>query len=104
MENEVLVEKSSSSGSSVGDNEPDISYSSGQPLFVRIDSTKPDAGYIVSSSSSAFNSNAGTDGTFGTGGGANISMNQGGASGARRCNTNAGGDGFVAITVVEIEI
>ena len=100
--NTTVVEGTGVGGA--GTPEVDTSYFGGQPLFVRIDNPKPDGGSLVSTSSGAFNVTAGDDGVFGTGGGANLCLGTGSATGARRVTTNAGGAGFVLVTVVDIQL
>lgn len=100
--NTTLFEKLNESNTNVYD-EPDYTLG-GQPLFISLENPKPNSAFIVSTTSSSINVNKGFTGLYGTGGSAVLSLGVIGSTGARRNVTHTGGDGFVLVTVTDIEL
>ena len=75
----------------------------GQPLYINVGAKKGLMTGLVNTSSASFKA-IGDAGTLGCGGGATASISGDNDTGARSLDTGAGGTGFVAITVIDIEV
>jgi len=76
----------------------------GQPMYIHLDNPKPSYAYSNGNTTSTTHVNAGIKGIYGTGGSAAVSLATTGATGIRRVTSHAGGDGFVLVTVIDIEL
>jgi len=75
----------------------------GQTLYINIGAKKGLMTGQINTSSSAYRA-VGDAGTLGCGGGATACISADNDTGGRTLDTGAGGDGFVAITIIEIEV